>query len=83
MGEKGGAYEHQADMTGFGSGSGAPGGEEHMEGHVPGTPTSNEVDVQGRNRDLPDPDEVRQRGRTQPHGPETHQDTRFTRKSGE
>lgn len=81
MSDKGGAYEHQADMAGFGKGGESPRGEEHMEGHV--QPTGrNEIDMEGRSRDLPDPGEVRRQGATQPHGPETHQDTRFTRKSG-
>lgn len=82
MADKGGAYEHQAETTGLGSGGGGQPGEQHMEGQPGARPRSNEVDVEGRNRDLPDPDELRQPGRTQPHGPETHQDTRVARKSG-
>jgi hypothetical protein len=81
MSDKGGAYEHRTDMTGFGKGGASPRGEEHMEGHVQPT-ERNEIDVEGRNRGLPDPDEIRQPGATQPHGPETHQDTRVARKNG-
>ncbi|MEW5927491.1 MAG: hypothetical protein AB1941_08400 [Gemmatimonadota bacterium] len=81
MSDKGGAYEHQTDMTGFGKGENTARTNEHAESTIEPT-TRNEIDVQGRNRDLPDPDEVRRQGATQPHGPETHQDTKFARKSG-
>jgi hypothetical protein len=80
MSDKGGAYEHQADTTGFGSEQ-TSAANEHREATTPPA-RRNEVDVKGRSQDLPDADEVRRQGATQPHGPETHQDTRFTRKSG-
>jgi hypothetical protein len=90
MSDKGGAYEHRSDVTGFGSADGPAAGEEHMEGSDAagvgrlggraGQP--NEIDMEGRSRGLPDPDEIRQPGRTQPHGPETHQDTRIAEKDG-
>lgn len=78
MAEKKDAYEHQAETTGFGADHPSK-ANEHRETAMPPT-ERNELDVKDRNRDLPDPDEVRRRGATQPHGPETHQDTKVTRK---
>ncbi|HEX2091474.1 MAG TPA: hypothetical protein VHG28_03690 [Longimicrobiaceae bacterium] len=83
MGDKGGAYEHSSGTTGFGQGEKPPRTSEHAEATIPASTDRNEINVRERNQNLPDPDEVRQPGRTHPHGPETHQDTRFTRKSGE
>ncbi|HEV2149818.1 MAG TPA: hypothetical protein VGR37_20635 [Longimicrobiaceae bacterium] len=79
MSDKGGAYEHDAKLTGFGAEHPST-ANEHREATTPPT-GRNELDVKGRNEDLPDPDEVRQQGKTQPRGPSTHEDTKVTRKS--
>lgn len=79
MSDKGGAYEHSTEVTGFGRGENTSNGNEHAESTIPPT-TRNEIDVKERNEEVED---VREPGRTHPHGPETHQDTRVTRKSGE
>ena len=78
MAEKKDAYEHQSEAAGFAADHPSK-ANEHREAATPPA-ERNELDVKERNRDLPDPDEVRQSGATQPHGPETHQDTRTTRK---
>lgn len=80
-GDRGGAYEHRSERTGSGARGGAPRGEEHMEGHPPAA-GHNEIEAGSRDRGPADPDEVRRQGRTRPHGPETRQDTRVSRKSG-
>ncbi len=83
MSEKGGAYEHGNQMNRGGPGDNTPtfGGDNASDAQVGNE--RNEINLKDRNRDLPDAEEVRQPGKTHPHGPETHQDTKFTRKSGE
>lgn len=78
MSDKGGAYEHGTGMTGFGHGENTANTNEHAESTIPPT-TRNEIDVKERNEEVED---VREPGRTHPHGPETHQDTKIVRKSG-
>jgi len=82
MSDKGGAYEHDNRMAGpdRGQSTGGTGGNASSTAPA-GDETSgvNEIDVRERNEEIED---VREPGRTPPHGPETHQDTSFTRKSG-
>lgn len=71
MGKSDDAYEHKSDMTGFGSAGEGGKANEHREAAIPPT-DRNEVDIEERNRPL-----------SEKHGPETHQDTRITKKGEE
>ena len=70
MTKKDGAYEHQGEVAGFGSGSGSTPSTEHQDTAAPSAEERNELDSERRKH-------------LDEYGPRTHSDTRTVHKGEE